>query len=78
MRHLCKDSKNKAIPFGELVAIRRLILHNQLATDALMQGFEETMWIDSDVAFSPDDVQQLRDHDLPITCGIYPKKGSGC
>jgi predicted O-methyltransferase YrrM len=48
---------------------------NQIATDALSQGFEELMWIDSDVAFDPNDVDRLRSHNLPIACGIYPKKG---
>lgn len=48
---------------------------NQLATDALVDGFEETMWIDSDVEFHPDAVDQLRSHGLPIVCGVYPQKG---
>ena len=48
---------------------------NQLASDALRDGFAETLWIDSDVGFDPDDVEKLRRHGLPITCGIYPKKG---
>jgi hypothetical protein len=48
---------------------------NQMATDALAEGFEETFWIDSDVAFNPDDVDRLRRHSLPIVCGIYPQKG---
>lgn len=48
---------------------------NQLATDALLEGFEETLWIDSDIAFYPDDVEKLRQHHLPIVCGIYPQKG---
>ena len=48
---------------------------NQLASDALRDGFDETLWIDSDVGFDPDDVEKLRRHGLPITCGIYPKKG---
>ncbi len=48
---------------------------NQMATNALMDGANETMWIDSDVGFSPDDVDRLRSHNLPIVCGIYPKKG---
>jgi SAM-dependent methyltransferase len=47
---------------------------NQLATDALAQGFEELMWIDADVAFDAGDVDKLRRHDLPLVCGIYPKK----
>ncbi|MFV0442542.1 MAG: hypothetical protein ACK5Q5_03120 [Planctomycetaceae bacterium] len=48
---------------------------SQMATDALWDGFEETLWIDSDVGFDADDVEKLRRHQLPIVCGIYPKKG---
>lgn len=48
---------------------------NQMATDALAEGFEELMWIDSDVVFAPEDVERLRSHRLPIVCGVYPKKG---
>lgn len=48
---------------------------NQLASDALADGFEETMWIDSDIDFDPDAVEQLRSHQLPISSAIYPKKG---
>jgi len=48
---------------------------NQMATDALVEGFQETFWIDSDIAFRPDDVDALRRHQAPIVCGIYPQKG---
>ena len=48
---------------------------NQMATDALADGFAETIWIDSDIEFDPDDVDRLRAHGLPICCAIYPKKG---
>ena len=48
---------------------------NQIASDALADGFQETLWIDSDVGFDPDDVERIRKHGLPIVCGIYPKKG---
>lgn len=48
---------------------------NQMATDALHEGFEETMWIDSDIGFDPNDVDKLRSHNLPLACGIYPQKG---
>ena len=48
---------------------------NQMATDALAQGFDELMWVDADVAFDPADVARLRAHGLPFTCGLYPKKG---
>jgi hypothetical protein len=49
---------------------------SQIATDALAEGFEELMWIDADVRFHPKAVQMLRSHELPIVCGIYPKKKS--
>ena len=47
---------------------------NQIATDALAQGFDELIWIDSDVVFRPEDVERLRSHCLPFVCGIYAKK----
>jgi hypothetical protein len=47
---------------------------NQIASDALRDGFEELFWIDSDVVFRPDDVERLRSHQLPFVCGLYPKK----
>jgi hypothetical protein len=47
---------------------------NQLATDALRDGFQELFWIDSDVVFDPNDVELLRSHRLPFSCGIYAKK----
>ncbi len=48
---------------------------NQMATDALLDGYEETFWIDADVEFHPDAVGRLRGHRLPMVCGIYPQKG---
>lgn len=48
---------------------------NVLATRALEEGFEETFWIDADVAFEPDAVERIRSHNLPIVCGVCAKKG---
>ncbi len=48
---------------------------NILATRALDEGFEETLWVDSDVVFDVETVDQLRSHNLPIICGICAKKG---
>ena len=48
---------------------------NQMATDALLDGYEETMWIDADIDFHPDSIDRLRSHRLPICVGIYPQKG---
>ncbi|HTU92002.1 MAG TPA: hypothetical protein VMF69_18105 [Gemmataceae bacterium] len=39
---------------------------NQMASDALSQGYAELMWIDADVVFDPDDVDKLRRHELPL------------
>jgi hypothetical protein len=51
------------------------VTRSQMATDALRDGFEELFWIDSDIVFRPDDVEKLRAHNLPFTCGLYAKKG---
>lgn len=50
-------------------------VRSQLATDAVADGFEETLWIDGDIVFQPDDVETLRRHQLPLCCGIYPIPG---
>ena len=50
------------------------VARNRLASEAVAEGFEELMWIDSDIAFEPRSVRRLRSHDLPIVCGLYPKK----
>ena len=49
---------------------------NQMATDALAAGFDETFWIDSDIEFHPDAVERLRSYGLPITSGVYARKGA--
>ncbi|MEI8019851.1 MAG: hypothetical protein WCH39_16730 [Schlesneria sp.] len=33
---------------------------SRLATQALSEGFEETLWIDADIVFDPDEVDRLR------------------
>lgn len=45
-----------------------------LATKALSDGYDELMWIDSDMVFNPDEIEVLRAHDLPMVCGLYPMK----
>ena len=39
-----------------------------------MGSCTQMMWIDSDVAFNPDDIERLRAHQQPFVCGIYAKK----
>jgi hypothetical protein len=46
-----------------------------MATAALDEGYDELIWIDSDIQFDPDDVAKLRGHELPIVAGVYAKKG---
>jgi hypothetical protein len=53
-----------AIDFGRSV----------LASQALREGYDELLWVDSDVGFDPRDVERLRSHHLPFACGLYPKK----
>lgn len=50
------------------------VARNTIASNAVRDGFAETLWIDSDVGFNPDDVEKLRNHQLPIVAGIYAKK----
>src|SRR5271157_5773624 len=50
------------------------VARNRLASESIANGFEELMWVDSDIAFEPQSVQRLRSHVLPIVCGLYPKK----
>jgi hypothetical protein len=49
---------------------------NQMVSDALLDGFAETMWIDVDIGFEADDVERLRSRELPMVAGIYPQPGS--
>ncbi len=50
------------------------VARNTIASAAIRDGFEETLWIDSDIGFNPDDVERLRSHQLPVVSGIYAKK----
>jgi hypothetical protein len=50
------------------------VARNRIAADALASGFEETLWIDSDIFFRLDDVERLRSHALPIACAVYAKQ----
>ncbi|MCZ2340350.1 MAG: hypothetical protein LC104_00975 [Bacteroidales bacterium] len=48
---------------------------SRLASDALADGYEETMWIDPDVGFHPDQVERVRGHGLPLCAGAVPRAG---
>jgi hypothetical protein len=64
------------------VEIRRLYgnaavddARNRLVTNAIADGFDEILWIDSDIVFPVDAVAHIRSLKLPIVSGIYTKKG---
>jgi len=51
------------------------VARNQMATDALADRFEETLWIDADVVFDADS-DRLRTHSHGIVGGLYARKSS--
>jgi hypothetical protein len=54
---------------------------SELATQALAEGYDELLWIDSDIAFEPEAVDHIRSHRLPVVGGLYAKRGKrefGC
>jgi hypothetical protein len=44
---------------------------NQMASDAIQDGFAEMMFIDTDIGFDAAAVERLRSHKLPIVAGLY-------
>lgn len=42
----------------------------QIALDAIAQGFDYVMWIDSDMTFEPDSVKKLLADDKEVVCGL--------
>lgn len=48
---------------------------SQMVSQFLELGYDEILWVDSDIVFDPNDVEKIRSHKLPIVCGIYPKRG---
>jgi len=77
----CEDGLKELVKRGYVVRRMRGFSaidqgRNQVASDALHDGFQELMWIDADVGFEADDVDRLRKHNLPIVAGLYPQPGS--
>jgi hypothetical protein len=71
-----RDLERRGYPVVRAYGYRQIDLaRNQMATDALVAGCQETLWIDADTGFDADAVEQLRAHRERIVCGIYPKKG---
>lgn len=47
---------------------------NSMSYDFLKSDATHLMFIDADIAFSPQDIPRMVDADKDIICGIYPKK----
>jgi hypothetical protein len=52
------------------------VARSLMASEAVRDGFEHIMWIDSDMGFDPADVAKLISHNLPVCAGIGVKKGA--
>ncbi|HEX8199583.1 MAG TPA: glycosyltransferase [Isosphaeraceae bacterium] len=50
------------------------VARNILASDALHDGFESLMFIDSDIGFNPRDALRLLARPEPVVAGVYAKK----
>jgi hypothetical protein len=48
---------------------------SELATQALSEGYEEILWIDSDISFEPESVDRLRGHGYPLVGALFAKRG---
>jgi hypothetical protein len=48
---------------------------SEMATQALADGYEELLWVDSDISFDPEAVDRLRSHGLPLVGGLFAKRG---
>lgn len=50
---------------------------SQMATRAIAEGFEEMLWIDSDMQFRAEDVETIRSNKCPIVGALYCTRGGG-
>jgi glycosyltransferase involved in cell wall biosynthesis len=51
------------------------VARNEMASDALHDGFETIMFIDADIGFDPADALRLIARQEPVIAGVYAKKG---
>ena len=52
------------------------VARNDMASDALHDGFEAILFIDADIGFDPRDALRLLARPEPVLTGVYAKKGS--
>lgn len=53
------------------------LIRSITVTNALRDGAESILFIDHDIAFDPDDIDKLLQHNLPFICATYYMKGQG-
>lgn len=76
----CEESLRNLEKEG-LVVVRREgcsqidLARNEMASEALHDGFESLLFIDADIGFDPTDAFRLLVRPEAIVCGVYPKKG---
>lgn len=76
----CEQSLRKLEEAGVVVVRSRGssqidVVRNQLASDALHDGFESIFFIDADIGFDPIDALRLLARPEPVVSGVYAKKG---
>lgn len=70
-----RELERRGYPVRRLGGSGTAEVRDRLATDALCQGFEETMWIAPDLSFDPALVDRFRSYNLPVVCGLCPQPG---
>ena len=50
---------------------------NQICSKFLETDFDELLQIDSDILYTPQDVNRIASHDVPVVAAFYPKKAPG-
>ena len=68
------DGRTLALHGGEGFVGRA---RNQICSRFLESDFDELLMIDSDILYTPQNVDRIASHDVPIVAGFYPKKAPG-
>jgi hypothetical protein len=65
--------------FGKFLGGQSLVsrARNCITADFLASDYTHCLWIDSDIIFTPQDVERLASHDEAIVGGFYPIKKDG-
>jgi hypothetical protein len=64
--------KVRAFPSTAALDVARSVA----ASQALADGMDDLVWIDSDIGFDADDLDRLCEHEASFTCALYPKRGA--